>query len=309
VGATGVLRVLDPPGGAVYLTDGLISYAESPPACGADRLLTASGRLSAEAWRAALAAGRAERRVGEELVRQGLVTPAELEVVVLSALYGAALFLFQVGTDARFEMGLGHPLGPVVGLGLSDVCAELVRRRRVLEEAHPDPAVDTHAVVPARRLAGHHVALTALQWEIVANADRRRTPLDLARSLGRDTYATLLEARRLARAGLIEPGRPGTRGGRARDAPADDEPAEEQGLDERVDDTEVVDPEPDAAVPGPGAARSGGEDGGRDEAPLRPLPRRDIRTPPWGPMPEWEDAAPCSESTLLRIRDALQAMR
>ena len=40
--------------------------------------------------------------------------------------------------------------------------------------------VTTAAVVPARRLRGHQVSLTAAQWEIVANADRRRSPADLA---------------------------------------------------------------------------------------------------------------------------------
>ncbi|HWH00161.1 MAG TPA: DUF4388 domain-containing protein, partial [Pilimelia sp.] len=208
-GATGALRVLDPPGGSVYLTGGRISYAECPSACGVDRLLTASGRLPAEAWRAAVAAGRANRQVGEVLLQQGLVTPAELEVVVLTALYGAAHFLFDLDGEVHFEVGAGHALGPLVELGLDAVGAEVDRRRRLLADACADSRVDSHAVVPARRLPGQQVALTALQWEIVVNADRRRTPADLARVLGRDTFATLLEARRLTRAGLVEPGRPG----------------------------------------------------------------------------------------------------
>ena len=219
VGATGALRVLDPPGGTVYLIRGRISYAEFAPACGVDRLLTASGRVSAEGWRAALAAGRGARRVGDALVEQGLVSPSELEVAVLSAIHGAAHFLFPLDTDVRFELGAEHVLGPVVGLDLTTVCDEVDRRRRMLADAWPDARMDSHAVVPARRLAGHHVALTGLQWEIVANADRRRTPVDLARSLGRDTFATLLEARRLARAGLVEPGRPGAKPPPPPDAP------------------------------------------------------------------------------------------
>jgi hypothetical protein len=62
--------------------------------------------------------------------------------------------------------------------------------------------------VPARRLRGQFVALTAVQWEVVANADRRRSPIDLARLLGRDAFTVMLEVRRMAGAGLVEPGRP-----------------------------------------------------------------------------------------------------
>ena len=183
-GTTGVLRVLDPPGGAVYLTEGCISYAESAPACGLDRLLTASGRLSAETWRAAVAEGRPGRRVGETLVKQGVITPVELEAEVLAAVFGAGLFLLDAGTEVQFEIGVEHMVGPVVALDLYAALGELERRRRALAEAYADSSVDDHAVVPVRRLPGHNVALTALQWEIVAHADRRRSPMELARSLG-----------------------------------------------------------------------------------------------------------------------------
>ena len=270
-GATGALRLLDQPGGAVYLVDGRISYAECPTACGTDRLLTASGRLSGDAWRAALAAGRPTRRVGAALLEAGLLAPAELEALVLAGLYGAAYFLFDEPAPVHFEVGTRHVLGPIVALELRTVQAELDRRRRLLREAWPDESIDTAVVVPARRLPGHQVALTALQWEIVANADRRRTAVDLARALGRDTFAMLLAARRLARVGLVEPGRPGTlptRGAsRVREEPT---------------------PEPEPEDPGP--LQDDGE-----------LPRRRSVRPA---LVQW--AGPdCSESTLLRIRDGL----
>ena len=208
-GATGVLRAADIPGGSVYLAEGRLAFAECPLVCGVDRRLTASGRLPPEAWRAALAAGRSTCRVGVELVEQGHLTAGELELVALLALFDAALLLFDVATAAPFESGATHVLGTGRTVALTDVCREVDRRRRLLDDAWPDPGIDTSAVIPARRFAGHHVALTSLQWEIVANADRRRSPVDLARLLGRDTFATLLETRRLARAGLVEPGRPG----------------------------------------------------------------------------------------------------
>lgn len=203
IGATGALRLAGPVQGAIFLEGGLLAYAESPHAIGVDRLLTSSGRLPPEVWRAAVAAGRSGRRVGEVLLDQGVLSRAELELITRSALFDAALYLFDVCGEAHFEPGAR----PLIGVGclveFHDAGQELDRRRRRLAEIWPDDMIDTAAVVPARRLGGHHVALNAVQWEIVANADRRRTCADLARLLGRETYVVRLEARRLARAGLV----------------------------------------------------------------------------------------------------------
>ncbi|HKT01616.1 MAG TPA: DUF4388 domain-containing protein, partial [Rugosimonospora sp.] len=213
MGATGALRVLDPPGGTLYLSQGRIVYAECPTACGADRLLTASGQVGADAWRAARTLARAGRSLAEVLLEQGLLAPVELESAVLCALHSAAYFLLHaeaaVHVEAvHFEVDVRHAFGSVVEVELRTACDEADRRRDALAEAWPDSTMDISAVLPVRRLPGHLVALTGLQWEVVANADRRRTPVDLARVLGRDTFAMLLEVRRMARAGLVEPGRP-----------------------------------------------------------------------------------------------------
>ncbi|MEV0455255.1 ADAM 12 protein [Catellatospora methionotrophica] len=208
-GVTGALRILDPPGGVVYVVDGRVAYAETPVASGVERLLTASGRLPADAWRAAVTAGRAQHRIGPELVDAGLVTQAELEALGVIALYDAAFFLFDLVVAAHFEHRARHPVGHLRTLDLRTVCQEVDRRKRLLADAWPDAAIDTAAVLPQRRLRSQCVALTALQWEVVANADRRRSPIDLARLLGRDTFTVMLEVRRMARTGLVEPGRPG----------------------------------------------------------------------------------------------------
>ncbi|HEX6685596.1 MAG TPA: hypothetical protein VF062_22665 [Candidatus Limnocylindrales bacterium] len=208
-GVSGALRVLDHPGGTVYLLDGNVEYAECTVAAGVERLLTASGRLSADVWRAAVNAGRPQNRIGAQLLETGQLSPAELEAVVLLALYDAAHFLFDLRAATRFEPGVRHQLGFGQPVALKTVCQEVERRKRLLADAWPDPAIDTSAVVPQRRLRDQSVALTALQWEVVANADRRRTPVDLARLLGRDTFTVMLEVRRMVRSGLVEPGRPG----------------------------------------------------------------------------------------------------
>jgi hypothetical protein len=204
VGATGALRVGDPPGGALYIVDGRLVYAECPQTNGVDRLLVASGRLTAEAWRAAVAAGRTGRPISEFLAAGDHLSAAELELTVLAALHDAALLLFERSAEAHFEAGTTHHLGAICSIQFAEVCAEADRRRRQLDEAWQDPAIDTAAIVPARRLGGHHVALNAVQWEIIANADRRRSPVDLARLLGRETFVVRLEMRRLAQAGLVD---------------------------------------------------------------------------------------------------------
>lgn len=209
VGATGALRVEDPPGGAIYIVDGRLTYAECGLVSGVDKLLTASGRVPADVWRAAVASGRATGRIGDTLIADGHIGRNGLALSALSALMDAAFFLFDAAVTARFEPDVVNPLGAFCELEFAAVCAEVDRRRQQLDDIWPDPAIDTAAVVPARRMRGHQVSLTAAQWEIVANADRRRSPADLARLLGRETFVMLLEARRLARSGLIEPGRPG----------------------------------------------------------------------------------------------------
>jgi hypothetical protein len=304
---SGALRVLDAPGGSVYILDGKVEYAECPVVSGVDRLLTASGRLSTEAWRAALAAGRTRFRVGDEIVAAGLISSIELESIVLLALYDAAHFLFDAAVEVRFEPGVRHPLGVACRLELADVAREVDRRKRLLIEAWPDASIDTAAVVPARRLPDQFVALTALQWEVVANADRRRSPIDLARLLGRDTYTVMLEVRRLAKAGLVEPGRPG--GSAAAESVATVRArAVESTASVRARTIETMVSARTRSEPLLGPAPERPEPPASDPPVLEPLPRRVAsteaeRTPPIG----FDDE--CSEEILLRIRAGLAALR
>jgi hypothetical protein len=348
VGATGALRAVDPPGGAVFLVDGRLVYAESPYSVGVDRLLTASGRLPAETWRAAMATGRINRRVGDVLVEQEHLTRAELELVTRAALLDAALFLFDATVPAQFEAGVGHLIGATCALDFHETCQELERRRRLLDGAWPDPDIDTVPVVPARRLGGHHVGLTAVQWEIVANADRRRTPGDLARLLGRETYVVRLEVRRLAQNGLVTAQPPAPAIPRSTATGTAAVPRQPVGVEAAartrgravtvpVPDSEVTTrrrrraPEPASAQGEPPSGRSDageaspgrtapGEPTEREEAPRRApqaqeapelLPRRTGVARPWAgtPEPGESDPAGYSTGTLMRIRRALDALR
>ncbi|WP_051367772.1 hypothetical protein [Hamadaea tsunoensis] len=299
-GLTGALRVLDAPGGAVYILDGRVEFAESPVASPPERLLTASGRIAPDTWRAAVRAGR---RVGDELVASGVLSRAEWEATVLLSLYDAAHFLFDLAAGVRFEPGARPEQGAGRPLDLRPVCQEVDRRRRLLADAWPDAAIDTAAVLPQRRLPGGTVALSALQWEIVANADRRRSPIDLARLLGRDTFTVMLEVRRMTRSGLVEPGRPGGSAAagsvatvRARAAvPPSGFPLR------RVPEP----PEPEPPEPAEPVAEAAAAD---PVGPRIPLPRRAPGTQEYPPAPAGGSAYDDSD-ILLRLLDGLEALR
>ena len=202
---TGALVVGGQPGGTVYLIEGQVTYAESAAAPGVGELLTASGRLAARTWQAALDAGTSRAQVGQILLDQGHLTQGELELCVLGATYDAAYFaLSPASAPVDFLDGAAHWLGQVVRVDPAAVTREARRRSRLLDEIYPYPQLDTAAVIPVPRPPVERITLTAAQWELLVHADGQRTPADLAQLLGRAGFATIQELRRLAALGLIE---------------------------------------------------------------------------------------------------------
>ena len=202
---TGALVVGGHPGGAVYVLEGRVIYAETAAAPGVGELLTSSGRLAARTWQNALDLGTSTARVGRLLVDQGHLTQGELELCVLGATYDAAYFaLAPAAAPVEFLESATHWLGPVVHIDPAAVTREVRRRVRLLEEIFPDPRVDTAPVIPVPSPPRERVSLTAAQWELLVAADGQRTPADLAQLLGKAGYATIQELRRLAALGLIE---------------------------------------------------------------------------------------------------------
>ncbi|MEV4344028.1 DUF4388 domain-containing protein [Actinoplanes sp. NPDC049596] len=202
---TGTLVVGGHPGGAVYVLEGRVIYAESPAAPGVGELLTASGRLAGRTWQNALDLGTSTARVGRLLVEQGHLTQGELELCVLGATYDAAYFALSAPeAPIDFLPEATHWLGPIAHIDPAAITREVRRRVRLLDEIFPDARVDTAAVTPASRLPRERVTVTALQWELLINADGQRTPADLALLLGKAGYATIQELRRMAALGLLE---------------------------------------------------------------------------------------------------------
>jgi hypothetical protein len=202
---TGALVVNGQPGGAVYVFEGRVIYAESPAAPGVGEMLTSSGRLAGRTWQSALDLGTSTARVGRILVDQGHLTQGELELCVLGSTYDAAYFvLTQPAVTVEFLPGATHWLGPVVHIDANAVTREVTRRVQLLDDIFPNPRIDVAPVIPITRAPRERITLTARQWELLVHADGQRTPADLALLLGRAGYATIQELRRLAALGMIE---------------------------------------------------------------------------------------------------------
>ncbi|MFF3325444.1 transcriptional regulator [Streptomyces sp. NPDC002889] len=189
--------------GTLYLVDGQVVHAESPAAPGLDVLLTAGGLLGEEGWQEALREAGAHGGVGRYLVERGRLSGGELEICHLGALYDAAFFALAPSRGpSRFRYGVAHWIGPVRPVTAEAVERETLRRREVMSRlwAHPEP--DIAPVVPTGGPPGVRVA--ARQRAVLDLADGVRTPGDIARTLGRPAFHTLVDVHRLAAAGLVE---------------------------------------------------------------------------------------------------------
>ncbi|MFI8291721.1 transcriptional regulator [Streptomyces sp. ms191] len=188
--------------GTLYLIDGRVVHAESPAAPGLDVLLTAGGRLPREGWDEAVDRAGARREVGRFLVDSGRLHGGELEICHLGAVFDAAFFALAPGSGpTRFRYGVGHWFGSVRPVSTEAIERESVRRRELLDQVWPYASVDTAPVLPRAAAPGQTVS--ARQRALLAAADGRRTPADIARLLGRPAFHTLLDVRRLAAAGLV----------------------------------------------------------------------------------------------------------
>ncbi|MCB5908985.1 hypothetical protein [Streptomyces pinistramenti] len=198
---TGALRG---PGGCVYLLNGAVYFVECSAAPGFDVRLTAAGRVPARRLQEAADAAGARPDGGRSLVSGGWLTRGELEICHLAALLDAAFFVLPLPPDGTsFTPGATHWLGPVHRIGIDALLRATARRRALLDAWHSWAAVDTAPVVAARPRGRDHVT-TWWQRRLLAHADGRRTPQEIARLLGQSAFLTLLETRRLAAAGLVQ---------------------------------------------------------------------------------------------------------
>ncbi|MFH8800661.1 transcriptional regulator [Streptomyces sp. NPDC017936] len=197
--ATGVL---ERERGALHLVEGRVVHAESPFAPGLDVLLSARGTLDAAVWREAVERADEEHGAARALIDSGRIGRGALEVCHLGALYDAAYFaLAPSSTPGRFRYGTGHWFGALRPVAVDALERETLRRRALLHRLWPDPLPDTAPLLRSEPVAAP--GLTARQGAVLALVDGVRTASDIARALGRQAFATLVEVRRLAAAGVV----------------------------------------------------------------------------------------------------------
>jgi hypothetical protein len=202
--ATGALHVEAGLGAVLYLREGKVTHVDAAASPGIGRVLLASGRLTEKVWGSAINAGARAGRVGALLVEQGHLTQGELELCVATSLHDASFFaLGTEPTSVRFASGESSWFGTPTGVAVELLVGEAERRREILDRALSSAAYDEVPFAPVARLPRFQMVLDGLRWELLIHADGRRTPLELARLLGRGGYVTLLETRRLAAAGLL----------------------------------------------------------------------------------------------------------
>jgi hypothetical protein len=214
-GMSGVLRVTGVPGGAIHLADGRVVAIETPGAPGPEVLLLRSQRVSESCWDEAFtAAAAAGGRMSSELIRREMVGSGELEGLLRTAL-ADAMFVLTSGTVEEYRAE-PEPADCVLslepGAEPDELLAETSRRFRVLASLSAQHYRDRIVAVPGATPPG--VRLGDGQDEILALADGRRTPRDLAFALGCGVYATMLQLARMHQAGLLatlpaHQGRPG----------------------------------------------------------------------------------------------------
>jgi hypothetical protein len=190
--------------GAVFLVDGTVVHADSAMAPDLGVRLISCGRLSMETWHGAVADAGVDRRVGERLVEGGWLARGELELCHLDVLFDAAFFVLRPeSTATRFLPGASHWLGPVRPVPAETLHREARRRRALLDQVWPWPAMDAEPVVPREGEFAPGGRPTPRQQDVLRLADGSRTPVQIAWLLGRSAFATTLDVRRLAAAGLV----------------------------------------------------------------------------------------------------------
>jgi hypothetical protein len=205
-GTSGVLRIAGDPGGTIQLTGGLVTAVETAGAPSPEVLLLRSGRLSESGWDAAFAAAAsAGRAMSAELIARELVGAGELEALLLTAL-ADAVFVLASGNVEECWTEPGPPVSVLSlepGAGAEHLLAEASRRLELLASL-PFPAGwrrERAAAAPGAVRPG--ARLGAGRDEILALADGRRTPRDLAFALGRGVYATMRQLAGMYQDGLL----------------------------------------------------------------------------------------------------------
>ncbi|MBB5110134.1 hypothetical protein FHS40_009264 [Streptomyces spectabilis] len=197
--ATGAVRS---PTGCFYLYQGEVYCAESPASTGLEQLLTASGRVSPARWKEAVQAAGPSFQVGHHLLECGWLTQGELELSQSCTVIDAALFALPFPPDAaEFTPGVTHWLGVIRPIPVAAIIRAVQHCAAKLSQFHAWASADRTPVIAAYPPP---YMVTYRQRELLAHADGRHTPPELAQMLGRSAFETILATRRLAARGLVQ---------------------------------------------------------------------------------------------------------
>ncbi|MEV7384701.1 MULTISPECIES: hypothetical protein [unclassified Streptomyces] len=207
------------PGGVIHVRDGLVVGMETPGAPGVEVLLLKSRRVAEEDWAAVRATGTDPARLARELVAQGLLGATELEITGQAALFDAAFALALTSPDG-WEVTAPRPLLETeAAVPPARLVTENTRRIRLLANergATARFARDRLEPAPEARDPQRVARLSPRHRTVLTAADGRRTPRDIAFTLGRGLFAVMLDLRDLLALGLLQPpsattaGRPST---------------------------------------------------------------------------------------------------
>ena len=212
-GLSGVLEVTGEPGGTIYFSGGGVVAIETPGAPGPEVILLRSGRIPEPGWAAAFAAAAARGGAG---AGAGERSGPNWSRAISSARgnwrrccgspWPTRCSCFPVARSRRARLNRGRWTASWRWSRQAEVgwlLAEASRRMRVLAllpglvEHDRDRMAAAPGAVPPGVILGHG------QDEILALANGRRTPRDMAFALGRGVYATTLQLVHMYGAGLL----------------------------------------------------------------------------------------------------------
>lgn len=211
--ATGALYVNGRWGGTIFLVRGRIGHVESMLTPGVEVLLLRPSYSDEHSWAELVASLRrgetaAATVAASQLLRSRSPSVVDVEILRRTALADAALATLGTvvpaadRTKSRFRPGEKHWCESPCTFAVTDVVAEVSRRKAVLERMtlgiHPRRVVRRVPKLPIER-----VRLTTTQWNIAQSADGSTTPVDIAWLLGHSVFATTVAVHQLARLGVV----------------------------------------------------------------------------------------------------------
>lgn len=202
---TGALLVFGPPDTTLHFRRGLLVAVRTPAAPGPDTLLIRSGAVSDRDWAPAREHALATGDLGAELLARRRVSAALLELTLARSLLDGVFVLGLTPSNRGGEVRPGA-LPPLLcldeGMEPDPALREAARRHDSISRRW-GPLADLARLRPVAGAAAES-APCAAHRALLARADGRRTPRDLAFVLGRDVSGVMADLARLADRGLVD---------------------------------------------------------------------------------------------------------